>query len=74
MSRLTEKKLTVDVLKHFPSQLSYGIISGGRVNLFVYSSLTDKQQVFHESANFGTLLYEVINSVYVVEILSRYSG
>ena len=66
LSRLIEKKLTVDVLKHFPSQLSYGIISGGCVNLFVHSSVIDRQKVFDESANFGTLFYEVINSPFIL--------
>ena len=53
------------LLKHFPSQLSYGIVSGGCVNLFVHSFVIDRQKVFDESANFGTFFYEV-----VVEILS----
>ena len=57
------------LLKHFPSQLSYGIVSGGCVNLFVHSFVIDRQKMFDESANFGTLFYEV-----VVEILSRCSG
>ena len=66
LSRLIEKKLTVDVLKHFPSQLSYGVISGGCVNLFVHSSVIDRQKVFDESANFGTIFYEVINSPFIL--------
>ena len=66
LSRLIEKKLTVDVLKNFPSQLSYGVISGGCVNLFVHSSVIDRQKVFDESANFGTLFYEVINSLFML--------
>ena len=76
LSRLIEKKLTVDVLKHFPSQLSYGIISGGCVNLFVHSSVIDRQKVFDESANFGTSFYEVMNSPFMLlkfylDILAR---
>ena len=76
LSRLIEKKLTFDVLKHFTSQLSYGIISGGCVNLFVHSSVIDRQKVFDESANFGTLFYEVINSSFMLlkfylDILAR---
>ena len=66
LSRLINKNLTLDVLKHFPSQLSYGIISGGCVNLFVHSSVIDRQKVFDESANFGTLFYEVINSPFML--------
>ena len=66
LSRLIKKNLTLDVLKHFPSQLSYGIISGGCVNLFVHSSVTDRQKVFDESANFGTLFYKVINSLFML--------
>ena len=83
LSRLIEKKLTLDMLKHFPGQLSYIIIIGGCVNLFVHSSVIDRQKVFDESANFGTFFDEVINSPFMLlkfylDILARiifnYSG
>ena len=66
LSRLIERELTVDVIKHLPSQLSYSIISAGFVNLFVHSSVIDSQKVFCKSADFGTLFYEVINSPFML--------
>ena len=66
LSRLIEKKLTVDGLKHFLSQLSYDIINGCCVKMLVHSSIINKQKVFDENANFGTLFQEVINSPFML--------
>ena len=63
VSRLTEKKLAVDVLNYFPVQLSYGVITDGHVNLFVHSSVNDRKNLLDENSNFGTLFFEVINSL-----------
>ena len=60
VSRLIEKNLTVDVLDYFPVQLSYGIITDGHVNLFVHSSVNDRQKLFDENSNFRALFFEVI--------------
>ena len=57
-----EKKIAIDVLDYFPVQLSYGVISDGAVDLFVYSSVCDRQRLFGENTNIGTLYYEVISS------------
>ena len=66
MSRLIEKKLTVDILGYFPDQLSYGIIIDGHVNLFVNSSVNDRQKLFDENSNFRALFFEVINSPFLL--------
>ena len=66
MSRLIEKKLTVDILGYFPVQLSYGIIIDGHVNLFVNSSVNDRQKLFDENSNFRALFFEVINSPFLL--------
>ena len=61
VSRLIETKLTVDVLNYFPVQISHGTITDGHVNLFVHSSVNDRQKLFDKNSNFGTLSFEVIN-------------
>ena len=76
LSAFIEKNLTVDVLDFFPVHLSYGIISGGHVHLFVHSRVVDRQKKLAYTSNFGTLFYEVINSPFMLwkfslDILAR---
>ena len=64
------------ILYFFPVHLSYGIISGGNVHLFVHSSIVDRQKHLSYNSNFGTLFHEVINSPlmllkFYLDILSR---
>ena len=66
VSKLIEKNLTVDVLDYFPFQLSYGIITDGHVNLFVHTSVNDRQKLFDENSNFRALFFEVINSLFLL--------
>ena len=66
MSKLIEKKLVDDVLDYFPVNLSYGIISDCIVNLFIHSSVNDRQKILDENGNFGVLFYEVINSPFML--------
>ena len=57
-------KLCVDILDYFP-ELTYGVISDGAVNLFVHSSVHDRQKLYGPN-NFGTLFYEVIGSPFIL--------
>ena len=66
LSPSIEKNLTVDVLDIFPVHLSYGVISSGQVPLFVHTSIVDKQKRLAFNSNFGTLFYEVINSLFML--------
>ena len=50
-------------MNYFPVQLSYGVITDGHVNLFVHSSVNDRKNLLDENSNFGTLFFEVINSL-----------
>ena len=76
LSTSIEKNLTGDILDFFPVHLSYGIISGGHVHLFVHTSVVDRQKQLSYNSNFGTLFYEVINSPFMLlkfylDILAR---
>ena len=76
LSASVRKNLTVNVLDFFPVHLSYGIISGGHLHLFVHSSIVDRQKHLAYNPNFGTLFYEVINSPFMLlkfylDILAR---
>ena len=76
LSSLIEKNLIVDILDFFPVQLSYGIISGGHVHLFVHSSMVDRQKHLADNSNFEILFYEVINFLFMLlkfylDILAR---
>ena len=51
---IIQKKLTDDALDHFPIQLSYCVSTGSCVNLFVHSSVTNRQKLYDEKANVGT--------------------
>ena len=51
---IIQRKLTVDVLDHFPIQLSYCVSTDSCVNLFVHSSVTNRQKLYDEKANVGT--------------------
>ena len=71
-----KSKLTINVLDYFPVQLTYGVISDGLVNLFAHSSVCDRQQLYGENTNFGTLYYEVVSSPFILrkfylDILAR---
>ena len=64
--KVSEKELAIDVLGFFPVQMSYGVITSGLINLFVHSSLCDKQVLHGENTNFGILYYEVISSPFIL--------
>ena len=66
LSTSIEKILTVDILDFFPVHLSYGIVSGGHMHLFVHSSIVDRQKQLSYNSNFGTLFCEVINSPFML--------
>ena len=63
--KLIEKKLTIDVLDFFPVELTYDVISDEVVNLFVHSTMHDRQKRYSPN-NFGTLFYEVISSPFIL--------
>ena len=66
LSASIEKNLTVDILDFFPVHPSYGIINGGHVHLFVHSSIVDRQKQLSYNSNFGTLIYGVKNSPFML--------
>ena len=66
LSSLIEKNQTIDILDFFLVQLSYGIISGGHLHLFVHSSVMDRQKLLADNSNFGILFYEFINSPFML--------
>ena len=72
VSRLIEKKLTGDILNYFlfSFKLSYGVKTDGHFNLFFHSSVNEIQKLLAENSNFGTLFFEVINSVSFMDISS----
>ena len=63
--KLTETKLTIDVLDLFPVELTFGVISDGDINFFVHSSVHDRQKL-NGPDNFGALFYEVISSPFIL--------
>ena len=76
LSDSIEKNVTIDILDFFPVHLSYGIISGGHVHLFVHSAVMDRQARLPYNSNFRTLFYEVISSLFMLlkfylDILAR---
>ena len=70
VSRLIEKKLTGDILNYFlfSFKLSYGVKTDSHFNLFFHSSVNEIQKLLAENSNFGTLFFEVINSLFLLWI------
>ena len=56
----------VQIDKYILVQLSYGIVVGSGINLFVNSTICDKQQLFGTNDNFRCLFYESINSPFLL--------
>lgn len=66
ISKYINDNLFVQITKFIPVQLSYGIITGCEINLFVQSSVCERQKVHETSDNFGCLFYEFINSPFLL--------
>ena len=63
---LLKKKLTIDVLDYFCVQLTHSVISNGVANLFLHSSVCDRQKLYSENTSFGTIYYEVVSSPFIL--------
>ena len=66
ISKYINDNLFVQITEFIPVQLSYGIITGCEINLFVHSSVCERQKVHETSDNFGCLFYEFINSPFLL--------
>ena len=63
-------------MDYFRVQLTHSVISDGVVNLFVHSSVCDRQKLYSENTSFGTVHYEVVSSPFILwkfylDILAR---
>ena len=63
--KFIKQKWVIDVLEYFPVELSYGVISDGRVNTFVHWSVRGRQK-FYGPNKFSTLFYEVLSSLFIL--------
>ena len=59
------KTLKIGYFENFPVSLYCSVISSDEINLFVHSSSQDRQKLYGPN-NFGTLLYEVISSPFML--------
>lgn len=62
---MIDRKLTIDVLNYCQVQLAHGVISDGSENLFIHSSVQDRQKLYGLN-NFGTWFYEAISSPFIL--------
>ena len=60
------KELHVEIDKYFSVQLKSGIIVAKNVNLFVHASINSRKKVLEADSNFGMLIYESINSPFLL--------
>ena len=60
------KELHVEIDKYFSVQLKSGIIVTKNVNLFAHTSINSRKNVLGADSNFGMLIYESINSPFLL--------